>query len=60
MTTQFVNAVVFASVGFWVGAAVWVVKSAWARVGLLALAGAQVGMNPTEAGELMAEIVAKL
>ena len=44
MTTQFVNAVVFASVGFWVGAAVWVVKSAWARVGLLALAGAQVGI----------------
>jgi succinyl-CoA synthetase alpha subunit len=31
-----------------------------AKITALREAGAQVGLNPTEAGELMAEIVAKL
>ncbi|MFI5047913.1 MAG: succinate--CoA ligase subunit alpha, partial [Acidimicrobiia bacterium] len=31
-----------------------------AKIAALRDAGAQVGMNPTEAGELMAEVVAKL
>ena len=31
-----------------------------AKIDALRDAGAQVGLNPTEAGELMAEIVAKL